>query len=53
MKLHANAALSAERTAALEGWPWTYNHRRPHGALSHRPPIVRLGEPNNLAGSYI
>ena len=49
----ATCATSAERTAALEGWPWTYNHRRPHGALSHRPPIVRLGEPNNLAGSYI
>jgi transposase InsO family protein len=45
-------ASSAERTAALEGWLWTYNHRRPHGALSHKPPIARLHELNNLARSY-
>jgi transposase InsO family protein len=45
-------ASSAERTAALDGWLWTYNHRRPHGALSHKPPIARLDELNNLAGSY-
>jgi transposase InsO family protein len=44
---------SRERTAALDGWLWTYNHRRPHGALSHKPPIARLHELNNLAGSYI
>jgi transposase InsO family protein len=43
---------STERTTALEGWIWTYNHRRPHGALSHKPPIARLNELNNLAGSY-
>jgi transposase InsO family protein len=43
---------SAERTAALDGWLWTYNHRRPHGSLSHKPPIARLAELNNLAGSY-
>ena len=43
---------SAERTAALNGWVWTYNHRRSHGALSHKPPIARLSELNNLAGSY-
>jgi transposase InsO family protein len=43
---------SAERAAALNGWLWTYNHRRPHGALSHRPPIARLNELNNVAGSY-
>jgi transposase InsO family protein len=41
-----------ERTAALDGWLWTYNHRRPHGSLSHKPPIARLRELNNLAGSY-
>src|SRR4051812_24889721 len=41
-----------ERTAALDGWLWTYNHRRPHGALSHKPPIARLSELNNVAGSY-
>ena len=43
---------SRERAAALDGWLWTYNHRRPHGALSHKPPIARLRELNNLAGSY-
>jgi transposase InsO family protein len=43
---------SRERTAALDGWLWTYNHRRPHGALSHKTPIARLNELNNLAGSY-
>ena len=43
---------SPERAAALNGWLWTYNHRRPHGALSHRPPIARLNELNNLAGFY-
>jgi transposase InsO family protein len=43
---------SRERTAALDGWLWTYNHRRPHGALSHKPPIARLTELNNLAGFY-
>jgi transposase InsO family protein len=30
-----------------------YNHRRPHGALSHQPPIARLNELNNLPGFYI
>jgi transposase InsO family protein len=45
-------ASSHERTAALDGWIWTYNHRRPHGALSHKPPIARLNELNNLAGFY-
>jgi transposase InsO family protein len=45
-------ATSADRTAALDGWLWTYNHRRPHGALSHKPPIARLDELNNLARSY-
>jgi transposase InsO family protein len=44
---------SQERTAALDGWLWTYNHRRPHGALSHKPPIARLNELNNLPGTYI
>jgi transposase InsO family protein len=43
---------SRERTAALDGWIWTYNHRRPHGSLSHKPPIAHLNELNNLAGSY-
>jgi transposase InsO family protein len=44
---------SHERAQALDGWLWTYNHRRPHGALSHKTPIARLNELNNLAGSYI
>jgi transposase InsO family protein/transposase len=43
---------SHERTHALDGWLWAYNHRRPHGALSHKPPIARLTELNNLPGSY-
>jgi transposase InsO family protein len=45
-------ASSQERTAALDGWIWTYNHRRPHGALNHKSPIARLAELNNLAGTY-
>ena len=40
---------SAERTAALDGWLWYYNHRRRHSALGHQPPITRT----NLLGSYI
>jgi transposase InsO family protein len=43
---------SAERNAALAGWLDFYNRRRPHGALSHKPPIARLDELNNLLGSY-
>ena len=39
---------SNERTAALDGWLWHYNHRRRHAALSHQPPITRT----NLLGSY-
>jgi transposase InsO family protein len=38
-----------ERTAALDGWLWTYNHRRRHAAIGRQPPINRL---NNLLGSY-
>lgn len=40
---------SRERTAALDGWLWHYNHRRRHSALGHRPPVTRT----NLLGSYI
>jgi len=43
---------STERTAALDGWLWIYNHRRPHGSLSHKTPIARLNELNNVPGSY-
>jgi transposase InsO family protein len=40
---------SHQRTAALDGWLWTYNHRRPHQAIGRQTPINRL---NNLLGSY-
>jgi transposase len=43
---------SAKRNAALAGWLDFYNRRRPHGALSHKPPTARLNELNNLLGSY-
>ena len=39
---------SAERTTALDGWLWHYNHRRRHSALGHQPPVSRT----NLLGSY-
>src|SRR6185312_1806207 len=39
---------SRERTAALDGWLWHYNHRRRHSALGHRPPLSRT----NVLGSY-
>jgi transposase InsO family protein len=38
-----------ERTAALDGWLWHYNHHRPHSAIGRQPPISRL---NNLLGTY-
>jgi transposase InsO family protein len=44
---------STERNSTLSGWLDWYNTRRPHGALSHKPPIARLNELNNLLGSYI
>ena len=40
---------STERTAALDGWLWHYNHRRRHQAIGRQPPITRL---NNLLGNY-
>jgi transposase InsO family protein len=33
---------SAQRTAALAPWLTHYNFKRPHGALSHKPPSSRL-----------
>jgi transposase InsO family protein len=43
---------SNERTAALDGWLWHYNHQRRHSALGHKPPIARLAERTNLLGTY-
>jgi transposase InsO family protein len=40
---------SHERTTALDGWLWHYNHQRRHSALGHQPPVTRT----NLLGSYI
>ena len=40
---------STERTAALDGWLWHYNHRRRHSALGHQPPITRT----NVLRNYI
>jgi transposase InsO family protein len=40
---------SAERTAALDGWLWHYNHLRKHSALGHHPPITKV---TNLLGTY-
>ena len=37
---------SLERTRALDGWLWHYNHRRRHSALGHQPPVSRT----NLLG---
>jgi transposase InsO family protein len=40
---------STERTAALDGWLWHYNHLRKHSALGHHPPITQV---TNLLGTY-
>jgi transposase InsO family protein len=40
---------SRERTAALDGWLFTYNHRRRHAGIGRQTPITRL---NNLLGTY-
>ena len=42
-------ATSRERTAALDGWLYTYNHRRRHAGIRRQTPITRL---NNLLGTY-
>jgi len=43
---------SDERTRALDGWLWWYNHHRRHAALGHQPPVARLNERTNLVGTY-
>jgi transposase InsO family protein len=40
---------SEERTRALDGWLWHYNHHRRHSALGRQPPVSRT----NVLGSYI
>ena len=45
----ATYGSSAERTHALDGWLYHYNHHRRHSALRHQPPITRL---TNLLGTY-
>jgi transposase InsO family protein/transposase len=40
---------STERTRALDGWLWHYNHQRRHAALGHKPPITRV---TNLLSTY-
>jgi transposase InsO family protein len=42
-------ASSQDRTATLDGWLWTYNHRRRHSAIGHKPPAEYL---NNLLRTY-
>jgi transposase InsO family protein len=46
----ATYGSSAERTRALDGWLYHYNHHRRHSALGHQPPTTRL---TNLLGTYI
>lgn len=40
---------SAERTAALDGWLWHYNHHRKHSGIGRQTPTTRL---NNALGTY-
>jgi transposase InsO family protein len=40
---------STQRTAALDGWIYRYNHHRPHAAIGRQPPATRL---NTLLGTY-
>jgi transposase InsO family protein len=45
----ATYGSSRERTRALDGWLYHYNHHRRHSALGHQPPATRL---TNLLGTY-
>jgi transposase InsO family protein len=40
---------SSERTTALDGWLYRYNHHRRHAGISRQTPAQRL---NNLLGTY-
>lgn len=40
---------SDERTAALDGWLYRYNHHRRHAGIGRQTPITRM---NNLLGTY-
>jgi transposase InsO family protein/transposase-like protein len=42
-------ASSTDRTRALDGWLFHYNHHRRHQALGRQTPATRL---NNLLGTY-
>jgi len=42
---------SSERSAALAGWLDWYNRLRPHRSLGRKPPLSRLAEMNNVAGT--
>ena len=42
---------SSERTAALAGWLDWYNRLKPHRSLGRKPPLSRLAEMNNVAGT--
>lgn len=42
-------ASSTERTAALDGWLYRYNHHRRHAGIGRQTPATRL---NNLLGTY-
>ena len=42
-------ASSRERTAALDGWLYRYNHHRRHAGIGRQTPTTRL---NNLLGTY-
>jgi transposase InsO family protein len=45
---------SNHRTAELGPWMHHYNWHRPHSAVSHQPPITRLGfDGNNVLRNYI
>ena len=53
--LRANWAYAAiygsshERTKALDGWLWHYNHRRRYSALGHQPPATRTTRCENAS----